>query len=258
MLKDNWLLNKLKNSTKPCIGTWITLPCPASLDVICSTGPDFVVIDTEHAPASFETAQMMAVTCESRRVSPVYRVPGAIQSDIVRSLEIGMHAVQVPNITSAEMVRGVVQSSRYRPDGTKGLSPFTRACDYSSDNAAKMVNIANKNTLLIAQVEGQEGIDNLDEILDVKGIDLVFIGLYDLSNYLGITGELNNPKLKDLFSRLVKRISDHGIIVGSISNTSEQLRFLLDSGARYITHSADCQVLSSAYRSVLDLARAQG
>lgn len=257
MLKENWLRNKLKNSADPCIGTWITIPCPASLDVICSVGPDFVVIDTEHAPTSFETAQIMAMTCESRHVSPVYRVPGAIQNEIVRSLEIGMHAIQVPNITSAEMARDVVQSSRYRPDGAKGLSPFTRACDYSSENAARMVSVANKNTLLIVQVEGQEGIDNIEEILDVRGIDLVFIGLYDLSNYLGIPGELNNPKLKDLFSRLVQKINDHGIIVGSISNTFEQLRFLLDSGVRYITHSADCQTLGSAYRSIFDHARAQ-
>ena len=72
MLKTNWLLEKLRNSSRPCIGTWITMPSPIVVDVICSTEPDFIVIDTEHAPMTFETAQLMAIACESHQVSPVF------------------------------------------------------------------------------------------------------------------------------------------------------------------------------------------
>lgn len=254
MLKTNWLREKLRNTSRPCIGTWITLPSAVTVDVICSVGPDFVIIDTEHAPISFETAQLMTIACESRQVSPVFRVPGVIEDRIVSALEIGSHAVQAPNIGSAEMALAFVRSSRYQPIGSKGLSPYTRACEYSADFADRMVKQANFNTLLVAQVEGRDGIDSMDAILAVGNIDVYFLGMFDLSNYLGIPGQLEHPKLRQLFSSLARKISDDGFIVGSIANNHEQLKFLIDAGVRYITYSADCHILSNAYREVFEMA----
>jgi len=78
------------------------LPSPELVDVICSTGPDFVVIDSEHAPLTLETAQLIAMVCSSRQVSPVFRVPGARSDRIVPALEIGSHGIQAPNISAAK------------------------------------------------------------------------------------------------------------------------------------------------------------
>lgn len=255
MLKTNWLLEKLRHTSLPCIGTWVTLPSAMTLDVICSTHPDFIVIDTEHSPISYETAQMMTVVCESRQVSPVLRVPGVIEDRIVSALEIGSHAIQIPNIGSADMARDFVRHARYKPIGSKGFSPYTRACEYSSDFSGQMIKEANSNTLLIAQVEGKEGVENLDDILAIGNIDICFLGLFDLSNYLGIPAQLEHAKLRQLFSVLTKDISDAGIIVGSIANNAEQLKFLIDAGVRYITYSADCHILSKAYREIFEGAR---
>lgn len=250
MLTTNWLLEKLKASSDPCIGTWITLPSPELVDVICSTGPDFVVIDSEHAPLTLETAQLMAIVCSSRRVSPVFRVPGAMSDRIVPALEIGSHAIQAPNISTAKDVDFFVKSSRYSPGGSKGLSPYTRACNYSAEFAGRMTKSANQNTQLIIQVEGVDGISNIDEILDVPGVDICFLGLYDLSNYLNVPGDLDNPDLLKLFSNLAKKISDAGMVVGSIANNQSQLQFLKDAGARYITYGADCDVVSRAFSGI--------
>jgi 4-hydroxy-2-oxoheptanedioate aldolase len=250
MLATNWLLEKLKASSDPCIGTWITLPSPELVDVICSTGPDFVVIDSEHAPLTFETAQLMAMVCTSRQVSPVFRVPGARSDRIVPALEIGSHAIQAPNISTAKDAEFFVKASRYSPGGSKGLSPYTRACNYSAEFAGKMTQTANQNTQLIIQVEGAEGISNIDEILDTPGIDICFLGLYDLSNYLNVPGDLDNPDLLKLFSDLAKKISDAGMLVGSIANNKSQLQFLKDAGARYITYGADCDVVSRAFSGI--------
>jgi len=250
MLTTNWLLEKLKASSNPCIGTWITLPSPELVDVICSTGPDFVVIDSEHAPLTLETAQLMAIVCSSRQVSPVFRVPGAGSDRIVPALEIGSHAIQAPNISTAKDADFFVKASRYSPSGSKGLSPYTRACNYSAEFAGRMTKTANQNTQLIIQVEGVDGISNIDEILDVPGVDICFLGLYDLSNYLNVPGDLDNPDLLKLFSDLAKKISNAGIVVGSIANNQSQLQFLKDAGARYITYGADCDVVSRAFRGI--------
>jgi len=250
MLTTNWLLQKLKNSTETCIGSWVTLPSPELVDVICSAGPDFVVIDTEHAPISLETAQLMSIVCTSRQVSPVFRVPGAMSDRIVPALEIGSHAIQAPNISTTAEAKYFVQASRYQPNGTKGLSPYTRASNYSADFAHQMTQTANKNTLLIAQVEGREGISNIDEILEIGGIDIVFLGLYDLSNYLNVPGELESAGLLRLFSDLAKKINEAGLVVGSIANNKNQLQYLKNAGVRYITYSADCHLISRAYREI--------
>lgn len=253
MLRTNWLRQRLQETSDPCIGTWITIANPLVVDVICSAGPDFVVIDTEHSPTDFETAQLMAIACESRQVSPVIRLPNIEEKDIVRSLEIGMHVVQVANISSVEMVGSLVQSARYSPMGRKGLSPFTRACDYSADNASRMTSTANENSLLAIQIEGAEGISNIDSILDVPGIDICFLGMFDISNYLGIPGQLEHKNLRELFAQLSRKIIDRGKVVGSISNNQNQIQFLIDAGVRYITHSADCHMLRSAYRDIFSL-----
>lgn len=250
MLGTNWLLEKLRNTSESCIGTWITLPSPELVDVICSAGPDFVVIDTEHAPLSLETAQLMSMACVSRKVSPVYRVPGAISDRIVPALEIGSHAIQAPNISTAAEASFFVKAARYQPVGLRGLSPYTRACNYSAAFADKIIQTANQNTLLIAQVEGADGIKNIDEILSVQGIDICFLGLYDLSNCLNVPGQLDHPELLKLFSILVNKIGNAGVIVGSIANNQSQLKFLKNSGVRYITYSADCHVMSNAYREI--------
>lgn len=250
MLTSNWLLEKLKHTTEACIGTWITLPSPELVDVICSTGPDFIVIDTEHAPLTLETAQLMSMVCTSRQVSPVFRVPGAMSDRIVPALEIGSHAIQAPNISTAAETQFFVQASRYQPNGNKGLSPYTRASNYSAEFAERMTQIANKNTLLITQVEGETGIGNLDKILEIPGIDICFLGLYDLSNYLNVPGELDHPELLKLFSELARKISNAGLIVGSIANNQKQLHFLKNAGVRYITYGADCHIMSSAYRKI--------
>ena len=257
MLNTNWLLQKLKTSNEACIGSWVTLPSPELVDVICSTSPDFVVIDTEHAPISLETAQLMSIVCESRQVSPVFRVPGAMSDRIVPALEIGSHAIQAPNISTAAEAKYFVQASRYQPDGTKGLSPYTRASSYSADFAHQMTQTANKNTLLIAQVEGKEGICNIHKILEVTGIDICFLGLYDLSNYLNVPGELENIALLKMFSALAKKINDAGLVVGSIANNQKQLQYLKNSGVRYITYSADCHIISGAYREIFISAKSK-
>ncbi|SVE15717.1 uncharacterized protein METZ01_LOCUS468571, partial [marine metagenome] len=99
MIKRNFVLNKLKKN-KAVIGTWIVVPSIISVDIITSTGLDFVIIDREHGPISFETAQEMIIACESRGVSPIMRVGDIEKSFIQNALDIGNHGIQIPNISN--------------------------------------------------------------------------------------------------------------------------------------------------------------
>jgi 4-hydroxy-2-oxoheptanedioate aldolase len=255
MLKKNFLLEKLKNTNEICIGTWSVIPSPVLTDVLCSADLDFIIIDSEHGPIGFEIAQKMAIACESQGVSPVMRVPGVNQESILKALEIGMHGIQVPNIESQEQVERLQQYSKYPPLGNRGFSPFTRACGFSSDFSKDMVSRANTNTLVNIHIEGKAGIENVDAILENDFIDVFFLGLFDISNYLGRPGEIDHPEILELFKLLTSKIIAAGKVVGSISNSIDQLNFLMDNNVQYITHSVDCHMICQAYQKIISTAR---
>lgn len=99
MTNQNFLKEKLEKG-QPVLGTWSIIPSTISTDIIASTGLDFIIIDAEHGPISFETAQNMVITCESRNVSPVMRVGTIDEADILKALDIGVHCIQIPNINT--------------------------------------------------------------------------------------------------------------------------------------------------------------
>lgn len=255
MLRRNFLKEKLE-SGRAVLGTWVGIPSPVVADIISSSGLDFIVIDTEHGPISFETAQNMIMSAESRRVSPCIRVPGLNESDILKALDIGTHCLQIPNISTRKDAELAVQLAKYPPIGKRGFSPFTRAGNYSVGAVKDLTQKANAAVLLAIHIEGKEAIDNIDEILKIIGIDIVFIGLFDLSKSLGIPGDIDNPKVVNYLKDLVKRTTKAGKYPGTIVANDQQLRKYSDFGVKYFTYSVDCEVISRSYNGIVDGFRA--
>lgn len=249
MLKENKLKNKL-NDGEAVIGTWSVLPSAAVIDVIASTGIDFIVIDSEHGPISFETAQLMTITCESRGVTPIIRVSGINQADILKALDIGVHGIQIPNILDYKDIEKIEEFSKYPPMGNRGFSPFTRAGDYSGSNGAKLVRESNENLLTIIHIESLDVIKNIDKILKYESLDIIFIGLFDLSKAIGKPGQINDPELISYLEQLTQKIIQAGKFVGTISTSPEQCEKFIKMGIQYITYGVDCNILKSAYSDI--------
>ena len=251
MLKKNYLLEKL-NSGKPVLGTWIMMPSVLTVDIIASTGVDFVIIDREHGPIGFETAQEMAMACESRGVSPIMRVGDIERSFIQNALDIGMHGIQVPNVDTKQNAKDVIKFSKYPPMGDRGFSPFTRAGDYSIHNATTLTKTANKNTAVILNIEGKDAVNNFDEILKIENADIYFVGLFDLSKALGIPGDVSNPVVIDALAEIIEKANKAGKFVGTIATTKEKMAEFLKMGVKYMVYLVDCEILRSGYESVVD------
>lgn len=249
MLRKNFLKEKLE-AGQTVLGTWSIIPSPIVTDIIASTGPDFIIIDSEHGPINFETAQNMVITCESRDVSPVMRVGGIVESDILKALDIGVHCIQVPNIKDIDDVYNLIKLVKYPPQGNRGFSPFTRAGNYSLENAKTLTQRANENVLLAIHIEGTEAINNIEEILKIKEIDIIFIGLFDISKSMGIAGEVHNPKVIEILKELTRKINEAGKYPGTIVNDIEHLEKYVAYGLRYITFSVDCDVIRSSYQNI--------
>ena len=251
MLKKNSALSKL-NDGQQIIGTWNIIPSPLVVDVICSTNIDFLIIDSEHGAVSFETAQTAAMVCESRGVSPIFRVGGVIEDQILRALDIGMHGIQVPNIRSVNEMKRLIELAKYPPMGRRGFSPYTRAGEFNKENSSRLTTEANTNTLLIVNVEDDFGLKNLNEIVEVEAIDVIFIGIFDLSKVLGVPGEVESSVVLNALKKATKVIHKSNKKVGSIASSPSMLGLLKNMGVDYITYSVDTGILRDGYSMVID------
>lgn len=250
MLNRNYLKEKLERG-QSVIGTWSIIPSTITTEIIASTGVDFIIIDAEHGPISFEQAQDMAIVCESKGVSPVMRVGTIDEADILKALDIGVHCIQIPNVNDKEDVERIVQLSKYPPIGKRGFSPFTRAGGYSLENARTLTEEANRNTLIAINIEGTEAILGIDNILEIKELDIVFVGLFDLSKALGMPGDVNSSAVMSYLKELTKKINDAGKYTGTITTSKEKITEFLDIGLKYVVHLVDCEMLRQSYSDVV-------
>jgi 4-hydroxy-2-oxoheptanedioate aldolase len=251
MLRTNFLKATLDRGDS-VIGTWAIMPSIVTADVIAATGIDFLVIDEEHGPIGFETAQAMAIACDSRGVSPVIRVGGVIEAEILRALDVGAHAIHVPNVKAAEDARRIVGFAKYPPAGDRGFSPFTRAGGYSAANSEWLTSEANDNTLVCIHIEGSDAVERIGSFLEVEGIDIVFVGLYDLSKSMGLPGQVDHPDVLAKLDECIDAIRSAGKVPGTIANTPAQMRTMLERGVRYLTYSVDCEMLGRPYREAAE------
>lgn len=249
MKRLNFLREKIR-SGEPVLGSWAVIPSPITADIIASTEIDFLIIDQEHGPISFETAQQMAIACESRGVSPIMRVGGVNEADILKALDIGMHGIQIPNIQNSSDVNRVIAYSKYPPVGNRGFSPFTRAGDYTMENAQHLTQYANEHTILAINIEGKDAINKIDEILTIPELDVIFIGTFDLSKSLGIPGQVEHPDVMQLLDDLTQKINAAGKYAGTITTKPEHIPYYLEKGLKYIVHLVDCEMLRSVYKNI--------
>lgn len=252
MLRPNFMKEKLDRG-EAVIGSWAMIPSPVTAEILAVAGLDFVIIDAEHGPIGYETAQTMAMACEARQVSPVMRV-GDVNADAMqRALDLGVHAVQIPNVDTLALARDVVRFAKYPPEGERGFSPFTRAGGYSRENACRLTAAANANTLVGINVEGKAVLDEIDAILDLPGLDLVFVGLYDLSKSLGVPGQVEHPEVRRLLATLSEKINAAGKVAGTIASKKEDIGPCLDLGVRYLLYLVDCEVLRQGYADACNI-----
>ena len=252
MLKENFLKQKLI-SGETTIGTWIVVPSQTNVEIFSSAGLDFVIIDQEHGPINFETAQAMCSSCELHGTSPLMRIGDINKAFIQNALDIGAHGIQIPNIESKTDANRVIEYSKYPPMGDRGLSPYTRAGNFDAKNAKALTDKANENTLVVFNIEGKGAIENLDEILEVKDFDVIFVGLFDLSKSLGIPGDVNNPLVLNNLQEIINKSKQAKKSVGTIATSHDTVKTFRDMGANYLVYKVDCDVMRDAYHEVVNI-----
>ena len=251
MEKEMTLKEKLANG-KSAIGTWCIIPSATTIDIIASAGMDFVIIDMEHGPSTFETAENMIRAAENFNCSPLIRVPHNEESIILRALEIGSHGVVIPQITSEKDARYALESMKYHPLGNRGFSPFTRSSGYSPLDTKTISTSRNEQSLCVLIVEGEVGIANLDNILEIDKVDVIYIGSYDLSQSAGYPGQSHHPKVLKYIEKSVEKINKNGKIAGCLAQSDEDIKNWIEMGIQFIPYKADCAILHTSTKAITD------
>ena len=247
-------VNKIKQTLKSggrVFGTWSMLSSPAVLSVIASSGLDFVIVDMEHGPTTFETAENQLHAAEAGGIEPIVRLGEDHAPHVLHALEIGTQSVLVSQVATVEQARRIVNSCRYFPDGNRGLSPFTRNHGYSDANLPEKLQYANDQMFVGVLVEGEEGIRNLPEIAKIPGLDMIYLGVYDISQACGVPGNLTHPKVLNIMRDYVKVIEDAGLAAGSVARDRDYMELLLDAGFRFVSYRVDSAVMREGFETAL-------
>lgn len=234
---------------KPQLGLWCTLAHSYAAEIVAGSGFDWLLFDTEHSPADVETVLSQLQAVSAYNVSPVVR---PASNDIVlikRFLDIGAQSLLIPYVQSAEEARRAVAGIRYAPDGVRGVSAVTRATRFGriKDYARK----AAQELCLLVQIETQAGLDALEDIAAVDGIDGLFIGPADLAASLGYPGEPNHPTVRIAIEDAVKRIHACGKPAGILTPDAEFAKHLMKLGVIFTAVGIDAMALVKASESLL-------
>ncbi len=249
---DTELLRRFKDqlTRRPLFGPFCKSSDAGVIEALGHAGFDFVILDMEHGPNTVETIQQLLRAAEVVGILPVVRVPAADAEMISKVLDVGAAGVQIPQIASAEDVEAARRAAKFAPSGERGVCRFVRAAGYSSTEKNEYFKEANE-ALLVIQVEGQAASDNLEHILDVPGPDVVFIGPYDLSQSLGVPGQIEHPLVVEKMNQIVDTCLQRGIVVGNFTETPEQTAFWTKRGLRYMSFSVDMGIMYEAGRMLV-------
>ena len=187
------LLERGKQGEK-FIGTYLMAGSSFVVECMKMAGFDFLILDLEHERMTLSEIMPMIYTCEACGMATVVRVPGVEEEYIKKALDMGASCIKVPDVKTAEDARKIVEWAKYPPQGHRGACPFVRGNGYGS-NRKGCWERANQETVISALIEGPEGIQNMNDIIAVEGIDHISVGQVDLSVTLGVAGNVFDEKV---------------------------------------------------------------
>src|SRR5579872_4516227 len=191
---------------------------PGMPAIIAATGAAFALFDMEHTGATLEMMKSMVAGCRGIGLAPLVRVPRGEYHFIARSLDIGAHGVMVPMVGSAAEAAHIAACAHYPPAGRRGAAFGVAHDDYRASDPATAMARATERTLMIAQIETVDGLRDVEAIAATPGIDVVWLGHFDLSNFMGIPGEFQHPEFLAAVHRTVTAARAHGKIAGFMAS----------------------------------------
>ena len=239
------------------IGCWAGFADPYPTEVLASAGFDWLVIDGEHAPNDLRTIMAQLVAMKGAHSHPVVRLPMGETWAIKQVLDAGAQTLLIPMVESAEQAQDLVRAMRYPPQGVRGAgAALARASEFSA--IPDYVTTANDQMCLLVQVETRAGLENLDAILAVEGVDGVFIGPADLAADLGYPGQSAAAPVAAAIQQALATIAASPKAAGILAVDDETAQTYAKWGAQFLAVGIDVVMLARAARDTVALWQSRG
>jgi 2-dehydro-3-deoxyglucarate aldolase/4-hydroxy-2-oxoheptanedioate aldolase len=224
---------------------------PGMSAILANAGCRFVLYDMEHTGLGYETLKWLFASCRGLPIEPMVRVPRGEYTWLARALDLGARGVMIPMVESAEHAKQIVQACRYPPVGRRGAAFGFAQCDYLGGDVGAKIRAYNDRTLVIAQIETERGLDQVEQIAAVDGIDVLWVGHFDLSNFMGIPAQFQDPRFDAAMRRVAKVALAHGKAAGFMATDAAWVARAKEMGYTMIAGGTDAGLLEAGYLALV-------
>jgi 2-keto-3-deoxy-L-rhamnonate aldolase RhmA len=221
------------------LGAFVEIAAPEVVEILGAAGMDFAVIDAEHGALNPETVAGMIRAAASTDICPIVRVRENAPGPVLEALDLGATGLHIPQIAAREQAAAAVRYTRYPPAGERGFNPFVRAWSFGGAPVEEDV-------LVVLHIEAGPAVTAAEEILSVPGVDVAFLGPYDLSMTLGIPGQVTDERVREALRAVGAVAARRGVALGTYANTVEHAELWLKEGVRYLACGVDQNILLRA------------
>jgi 4-hydroxy-2-oxoheptanedioate aldolase len=224
------------------VGTWLSLPSPEAAEYVSKIGFDWLVADAEHNPMDIRTLAQMFAAMANSSTAPMVRIPWNTPEHFKRMLDAGAWGVVVPMVNSREEAERAVEACRYYPLGNRSVGGGRHAISFGTDATTYYRN-ANENILLVLQIEHIKGVENVDEIMSVPGVDACFIGPNDMAASmglgLGVPLESDIPQLEEAIAHVRETCVKRGVAPGIHCSHADGVNQRMAEGFRFLAMASE-------------------
>lgn len=251
-MKLNTIKAKL-SAGENILGMTMNFTSTTIVELAALIGFDYVLFDAEHGPLGLSDIEQMVITAEARSITPIARVPNLSPDVALRFLDTGLQGLMYPGLNTVEDARTAVKNTKYPPKGERGLG-IVRANDWGSIGAPEFVETSNNETLVLGLIEGTEGVANLNQIVEVDGLDVLWIGPTDLSQSMGLAGNTDHREVQKVVEQIIGTVRAAGKTAGIGVGDASAIPNYRDMGATCFSVQAR-QLLVGSGKSFLKQAR---
>lgn len=247
------LLRQALIERKLTVGSWIQTGSPVVAEILSSMSFDWIAVDCEHSAVHIAEFTEVARGINGRNTVTLARVRENDTLAIRQVLDMGAQGVIVPLINNARQARDAVSAAKYPPEGVRGFC-FARMNSWGAE-FDRYAQTANEDIAVVAMIESKEAVENIDEILDVPGIDAIFIGPYDMSGSYGLTGQTEHPVIKQACQKVSAACQRHKKSAGMhiVLPTDENVQQAIQDGFTFLALGTDIMFIRYSAQKALDL-----
>ncbi len=224
---------------------------PGISHILKNSGCEFVIFDMEHGGLSLESFKTLSIASRGVGIYPLIRVPSLQYNFISRSLDLGAYGVMVPMVNNKTEANSIVRFSKYPPQGIRGAGFGFVHDEYKSYKPIDVMKQSNENLINIIQIETKEGLENIDEIAKLDGVDCLWVGHFDLTNFLGVSGDFESKIYKDAIKKVVNAGKINKKSLGIMVSNKNDLEYYDDLGFNIIAVGTEMSILQNSIKNLI-------